>query len=325
MEPSSPLTPSYIPEPERAHTCRTASLVHYSLIPAPQVTANAWSIVNSDTGEVLWSKNGESSNDIASLTKMMTCYVVYQCIKDGLCTEDDIVNVPKESTILGGTTANLRAGDRLRLIDLLHGMMLPSGNDAAYTLAEHCGKLMRESSKSKNGSKNVNYFVKQMNSISRMFGLKYTKFLNPHGLSHLGNQSTANEMGKLGSILIKVPSIANIVRQIKYTCEISNASTRKTTWINTNILLRKEEVTGLKTGQNTTAGPCLCVSYEICGFKLIITLLKTRSPEKRWEESARLVSWAVNQLGIIHQRIADNNIRVKNLSSLIKSIDYCMP
>lgn len=327
MEPLSPLSPVYIPESARMSPCRTAvSFSSQTLIPAPQVTASAWSIINADNREFLWSKNGETPHDIASLTKMMTCYLVKQCIKQDLCHENDIVTVPKEATLLGGTTAYLKQNDQLKIIDLLYGMMLPSGNDAAFSLAEHCGGLMQNDpkiNKQKSKYTNAMYFVKQMNITCRRLGFKNTKFLNPHGLSHLGNQSTAIEIGKLGAALIKKPLICSIVGQVKYSCEVRNKGVpRKLSWCNTNALLGQNGVTGLKTGHTQTAGPCLCVTFSTNGYNLVVTLFKCRTPEKRWAEANRLMSWASNQLEIICQKLTDKKIRVKNLSNLMNSFDY---
>jgi serine-type D-Ala-D-Ala carboxypeptidase (penicillin-binding protein 5/6) len=205
MEAPSPIIPGHIPEPARMSPSRTSGSFSSGLIPAPQVTASAWSIVNVETGDFLCNKNGDMLHDIASLTKMMTLYLVNQCIKKNLCNELDIVTVPKDAVLLGGTTAYLKANDQLTVIDLLYGMMLPSGNDAAYTLAQFCGNLMLKdpkNNKKKLNYESVAYFVKQMNSECRRLGFKNSKFLNPHGLSHLANQSTAKEIGRLGGITL---------------------------------------------------------------------------------------------------------------------------
>ena len=264
-------------------------------------------------------------HDIASLSKLMTFYIVKQCIKKGICNEQDIVTVTRDATLLGGTTAYLKNADQLKLIDLLYGMMLPSGNDAAYAIAEYCGEQMQNDSKinkPKVKADNVNYFVKQMNYICKKLGFKNTRFLNPHGLSHLANQSTAIEIGKLAGMLIKKPLTMLVAGQAKYSCEVRNKGiSRKLTWCNTNFLLGQHGVTGLKTGYTQTAGPCLCVTYNLYGYNLVITLLKSRTPEKRWAEATRLMHWAINQLEIIYQKLSDKKIRVRNLSNLMNSFD----
>ena len=96
----------------------------------------------------------------------MTFFVVKQCVRERVCNYQDIVTVPREATLLGGTTAFLRTNDRLKLLDLLYAMMLPSGNDAAYALADFCGSKMLENikiNKKKSKLSTVDFFVKQMN------------------------------------------------------------------------------------------------------------------------------------------------------------------
>jgi serine-type D-Ala-D-Ala carboxypeptidase (penicillin-binding protein 5/6) len=318
------LTPGLIPDSARISPTRTATCFSSSsLMPAPQVTASAWSINDVETGDFLWSKNNDISHDIASLSKMMTAYVVKLCIRQGLCTSQDTVTVPHEATILGGTTANLRTSDQLSVTDLLHGMMLPSGNDAAFTLAEYCGsKMLAAKAKNTGGGSCAGYFVKQMNVASRKLGLKRTKFLNPHGLSHMGNTAAVAEIGKVGAVLMKKPLIVGIVSKTQYECTIINRGTpRLVTWTNTNLLLGQPGVTGLKTGQTNTAGPCLCASFSMFGYNLVVTLLKCRTPEKRWSEAVRLVHWAISQLEILSQRLTSQKIRVRNLANLISSND----
>jgi D-alanyl-D-alanine carboxypeptidase len=275
------------------------------------------------TNEFLWGKNSEVASDIASLTKMMTCYLVNHCIKQSLITDQDQITVPREATTLGGTTAYLRAGDHLKVIDLLYAMMLPSGNDAAFALADHCGAvLLNRCSKDKGKYSSSAYFVKHMNIASRKIGLKATKFFNPHGLSHLGNTSTAMGIGRLATQLMKKPLVCKVVATVRYSCEVVNKGlARKMIWINTNLLLGKNGVTGLKTGSTNTAGPCLCATFCIGGHQLAVTLFKSRTPEKRWQEALRLAHWAGNQLDIIQKKLSDNKIRVKNLSNLMNTFD----
>ena len=125
------------------------------------------------------------------------------------------------------------------------------------------------------------------------------------------------EIGKLGAVLIKKPLILGIVGQLKYSCEVRNRGvSRKLSWCNTNALLGQNGVTGLKTGFTQTAGPCLCATYSVNGYNLVITLLKSRTPEKRWSEANRLVNWAINQLEIICQKLSDKKIRIKNIEKM---------
>ena len=324
MEPLSPISPMHPPESARMSPCRTAgSFTCKGLLPAPQVTANAWAIVDIGTYEFLWGKNSDLASDIASLTKMMTCYVVKQCIKQNMITDQDTITVPREATILGGTTAYLRPNDKLKVIDLLYAMMLPSVNDAAYALADYCGSiLLTRCNKDRGKYSNSSYFVKHMNIASHKMGLKSTKFFNPHGLSHLGNTSTAMGISKLAAHMMKKQLICTIVSTVKYNCEVVNkGQARKMMWMNTNLLLGKPGVSGLKTGSTNTAGPCLCATFNLNGHQLAVTLFKSRTPEKRWQEALRLAHWAANQLHIIQKKLSDNKIRVKNLSNLMSTFD----
>ena len=95
-----------------------------------------------ETGSLLWGKAHEDKKDIASLSKMMTLYVTYRYVAAGVISFDKEVYVPESAAGTNGTTANLRRNDCLKIIDLLYGMMLPSGNDAANVLAEEIGKLV---------------------------------------------------------------------------------------------------------------------------------------------------------------------------------------
>lgn len=307
--------------PELFSQCRTAHPLAFNTFPAPQVTASAWSIINVQTGECLWGKNKDMVRDIASLTKIMTFFVVKQCLRHKVCSDQDLATVQKEAVLLGGTTANLHLNDSIRIIDLLYAMMLPSGNDAAYTLADHCGAVLLQAIKKPNKQipyTKIEFFVRHMNIWGKRLGLKNSKFLNPHGLSHFANQSTASDISKLAALLINQPFAHEIVSKSKYSCEVRNGlNTRKVTWQNTNLLLGKHGVVGFKTGQTPTAGPCICLTYNVSGYKLALTLLKTRTPDKRWTEAAKLIDWAIGQLDMVFQKHGDKNFRMRNLSSFL--------
>jgi len=122
-------------------------LVHKLLVDLapPFVTAKSWSISDGRTGEILFGKCENDRREIASLTKIMNCFVVIQIIrKIRLNAQRTYLQVSKAAASVGGTSAKLRAGDVLSVWDLLHGLMLPSGNDAATVLAEHFGQYLFE-------------------------------------------------------------------------------------------------------------------------------------------------------------------------------------
>lgn len=110
----------------------------------PVLTAKAWCIAQGDDGTVLWSSKGEEQREIASMSKMVTFLVILKEIESKMEILDEAVEVVEESAKMTGTTADLRQGDVLTVKDLLYGMMLPSGNDAAHALSIYFGGIMKE-------------------------------------------------------------------------------------------------------------------------------------------------------------------------------------
>ena len=172
--------------------------------------------------------------------------------------------------------------------DLLHALLLPSGNDAAVCLAHFFGTKIASLSK-ENGRFNLSVqrqylhkapsiiFIEEMNKFTMQRNLKNTQYVNPHGLSNKGNRSTSEELGKLGSILMHDPNLRHIVSQKDYRCSIRNSNgNRIAYWQNTNKLL-KHGFNGIKTGQTCTAGPCMCSSFVQGDIFIIITILHCKN------------------------------------------------
>ena len=114
-------------------------------LPPPAITAKSWSITDGRTGEVLFGKGENDKREMASVTKLMTCFVTLQISQRiKLDMRRTMLKVSKTAAAMGGTTAKLRTGDELSVWDLLHGLMLPSGNDAAMCLAENFGEYLYE-------------------------------------------------------------------------------------------------------------------------------------------------------------------------------------
>lgn len=214
-----------------------------------------------------------------------------------------------------GTSAFIQAGHSFTALDLLYGLMLPSGNDAALALAENFGisifqlhhKQKHKLHKGRPPACNedpLSIFIKEMNHTSRKMGLKSTWFTNPHGLSDPGSYSTAADVGKMAAHAMKDPLVRKIAACITYKCEakLKDGSTREYVWNNTNILLKGGELAslipggfnGIKTGITPTAGPCLSVSHPDSG--LIVTVLGCKSLEARFTEVVKLTHWALTRL-----------------------------
>ena len=287
-----------------------------NLAAIPQVSAQTWGITDGSTGDLLWSKDGNSVRDIASLSKMMTFYIVGQALRSGLVNEDDEVCISHTAVTLYGTTAWLREGDYLQLQDLLYAMMLPSGNDAACGLAEHVGQALQGSEKKYSGMSSLSAFVKKMNVEARKLGMRDSSFHNPHGLPQPANCSSANDLGKLAARILTDERLRQVVGTTEYSATVKGLNgNRVVTWNNTNLLLGQQGVVGLKTGNTLTAGPCFCGAFEINGYLLVVTVTNCKTPERRWEEVNRLAHWGANQLDILIQ-IAGARHKLKNLAKL---------
>jgi D-alanyl-D-alanine carboxypeptidase len=144
---------------------------------------------------------------------MMTCYVTHRYVSLGIVDWDTEVEVSRHSSSIGGTSARLIEGDLLTIKDLMHGMMLPSGNDAACALAELIGEVTHEGYGT--AANYIETFVGEMNRFARHMGLEATTYKNPHGLRP-GNKSTCRDIARLGSYLMSEDELAQICDTREY-------------------------------------------------------------------------------------------------------------
>lgn len=191
-----------------------------------------------------------------------------------------------------GTRAGLTAGDELSVKNLLYGLMLPSGNDAATCLAEGLGAMLIKT-KGLNPKEHLPeaVFVSEMNVIAETLGLEHTKFRNPTGL--VGCKATAKEINLLATHALRLGAFRTIVRSQEHCVGIrSNGGFRRELrWLNTNKLL-EAGFDGLKTGTTVQAGACLAASLHSNGAHLVVTTLHSSSPETRWSDVRALATWA---------------------------------
>ena len=218
----------------------------------------------------------------------MTCYLSIKLAESFSISLLNITTVSSKAAKIAGTSANLKPADKLSFIDLLHGLMLPSGNDAAYALAEFFGGLL-------SSDKPVKQFVYEMNKVAEELGLKNTKFQNPHGMCLRPNFSTAKDICLLANCALKNKSLYEIVNKKEYSCKIINEECRNVTWKTTNKLLGRG-VDGGKTGQTIRAGPCLCVRFVHAKIPIIVTVLKCKTDNLRWVEVPKIAEWAYSKL-----------------------------
>lgn len=239
----------------------------------PQLSANSFLLFDHTSGEVLASKDPDKRIEPASLTKMMTAYIVASELKRGSVTLDEPVIVSPEAQAMPGSRMFIEAGKVVTLEDLLRGLIIQSGNDASVALAEHIAA-------SENG------FVDMMNRTAATLGMTSTRFANASGLPHPDHYTTANDLAKIASAIIREhPETYKLYSEREFTFNNIKQKNRNT------LLWRDESVDGMKTGHTEAAGYCLVSSAVRDGMRLISIVLGTGSDKARIAESQRLLNY----------------------------------
>ncbi|CAD8088345.1 unnamed protein product [Paramecium sonneborni] len=263
----------------------------------PRLTAKSWIIIDSNNGDVFYSFNENQRREIASITKIMTFYVVQNMCKTmNVQTNNTYAEVSLQASQVGGTTADLLKGDVLSIEDLFYGLMLPSGNDAAMAFAENFGIYAMYQDKIK-GKNPINYFVQEMNNKAKDLKMTQTTYANPHGLNNKNNLSSAYDVAKLCNQLLKDEFFKKVVNTKIHFCTIQDEEgfTRDAMWENTNKLLY-QGFRGIKTGNTSVAGPCLASYYQTNNRSFTIVILGCRNQEDRWSETMQLLQWCLSQI-----------------------------
>lgn len=228
-----------------AGTAALLAAVLFLSCPVRAISAQKAVLMDGVTGRVLYEKRSNEKSLIASTTKIMTALLICEN-----CNVLELVEVPKEAVGIEGSSMYLKKGEILSVQELLYGMMLHSGNDAATALAIHCG-----------GS--VDAFADMMNSRARQLGLVGTHFANPHGLDAAQHYSTARDLALLAKYAMENPIFAQTVSTKTVT-----AAGRSLTNHN-KLLWRVEGAEGVKTGYTRAAGRILVSSVSRQGRRLI--------------------------------------------------------
>lgn len=229
---------------------------------AVEVSATAAVLLDADTGQVLYEKNGDEQMLIASTTKIMTALVVLE--QAGL---DDTVTVTRDH-MAEGSSMYLKPGETVRVEELLYGLLLCSGNDAALALTACAG--------------GPEPFVTLMNEKAAALGMTRTSFANPNGLDAEGHYSTARDMAALAAAAMEEPTFRRI-------CSSRSVTIGQRTMENHNRLLRQVEgCIGLKTGYTKAAGRTLVSCAERCGCHLIAVTLRDSDD---WADHAALYEY----------------------------------
>ena len=243
----------------------------------PPTTAAAIYILDDTTGRALYTANADTERLVASTAKMVTALVAVHDLP-----LDRYVTVPPDAAVVG-TSAGLTIGESLRVRDLLYGMLLPSGNDAAVTLADAAG-----------GS--IPAFAGQMNAEVTRLGLVRSHFVTPHGLDSPGQYSTAHDLGWIAHALLRQPFLAQVVQTREYRA-VSAGQIDVHTWVNLNHLLGSYPgAIGVKTGTTPGAGANL-VAATFHGDRRLIVVLLGDTPANRFPDATRLLNYGWRLLG----------------------------
>lgn len=263
----------------------------------PIVSAKAWAIADQATGQVLFQHQGDDRLPMASTTKVMTALVVLSLCGNDPKRLDEMLEFSHRADRTGGTSSGIHAGERAPVREILYGLMLPSGNDAAVALAEHFGKRCAPPADVPKTQDPVLKFVAEMNRTADKLGLKNTHFANPHGLPAKPHYSSASDLARLGAVAYKYPILRECTNSRQHGAQLLGPEgyRRNIVWKNTNELLEIEGFQGLKTGTTNAAGSCLVSAGEYQGRKLIVVVLGATSSDNRYLDTRNLFKWAWNQ------------------------------
>ncbi|ACY85482.1 D-alanyl-D-alanine carboxypeptidase DacA [Edwardsiella piscicida] len=252
-----------------------------TMIPGvPQIDAEAYILIDYNSGKVLAEHNADERRNPASLTKMMTSYVIGQAMRAGKFGENDVVTVGKDAwatgnpVFQGSSLMFLKPGDQVSVGNLIRGINLVSGNDACVAMADYVA-----------GSQDA--FVGLMNSYVKALGLQNTHFETVHGLDASGQFSSARDMALIGQALIRdVPHEYAIYKEKEFTYNNIRQTNRNGLLWDTSM-----NVDGIKTGHTASAGYNLVASATEGNMRLISAVMGGRTFKGRETESKKLLTW----------------------------------
>lgn len=239
----------------------------------PMIDANSYLLMDYNSETLLAQYNIDKKVEPASITKMMTAYVVFAELKSGNLTMEDKVTISEKAWRTGGSKMFIEVNKQVKVIDLVKGMIIQSGNDACVALAEHIA-----------GSEET--FADLMNQHAQKIGMTNSNFVNATGLPAESHYITALDAAKLAkAIVVNFPNNFSIFSEKEFTFN-------KITQHNRNTLLwRDPSVDGFKTGHTEAAGYCLVSSAKRNGMRLIVVVMGTKSQKARADESQKLFNY----------------------------------
>lgn len=274
-----PPTPTAIPP--------TPTPIPTPTTPPPKIAAQAIYLMDQQSGSVLENDNGFTPLPMASTTKIMTALIAIQT-----ADLDQTITIPQAAVnrvvLDGGSSANLIAGDKISLKNLLYALLLPSGDDAAIAIADGLA-----------GTPDA--FVARMNLFAYHLRLFQTHYANPDGLSLTAEEdqqhyTSAADLERLARYAMNIPLFAEIVRTSTYILP-ANGQHHAYHWDNTNVLLKSYNgMLGIKTGHTYAAGYCLVFAAQQHGHTLIGVLLDSPTEQERNQDVVKLLNWGFSQI-----------------------------
>jgi len=253
------------------------------IIPAPpQLAAEGYLLMDADTGEVLIEQNSHERLPPASLTKIMTSYIVAEELDRGTLKPNEEVNISVKAWRMEGSRMFIQEGTRVNVGDLMSGVIIQSGNDASVALAEHIA-----------GSEEA--FADVMNQQAQRLGMRDSHFMNATGLPNEEHYTTANDLALLTVALIRDhPSHYGLYSEKYFTYNDIRQPNRNT------LLWRDKSVDGVKTGHTEAAGYCLVASAKRDNMRLVSVVMGTSSEEARATESQKLLTYGFRYYETLH-------------------------
>lgn len=260
------------------------------------ITSRIALIYDRASGKILYEKNGNKQTPMASTTKVMTAIVVLENAK-----LTDTVTITSKAASMGGSRLGLKKNDKITVNDLLYGLMLRSGNDAAVALAVYVG-----------GS--IEGFADMMNKKAAELGLSNSHFIVPHGLDNEGHYTTAYELAKMADYALKMDKFKEIVGTKVATIYINGYAKQIN---NTNNLLGSVSgVYGVKTGFTNGAGRCLVTACKRDDLDIITVIIGADTNNIRSKDTIKLIQYAYTEFEVINIKeiIEEKFIDWKNIN-----------
>lgn len=249
-------------------------------IKIPEINSRACVVIDRNSNTILYGKNENTVRKMASTTKIMTATIIIEN-----CNLEETIEISKKAAGTGGSRLGLKTGDKITIKDLLYGLMLCSGNDAAVALAEHAGG-------------NITGFSELMNNKAKELGLANTHFETPHGLDAESHYTTAYELALLSNYALKNKTFSQIVGTKNHIVTI-NGSTKELS--NTNELLGNlEGIYGIKTGFTNGANRCLVSACKRNDMDIICVVLGADTKNFRTTDSIKLINYAFENFKIVN-------------------------